>query len=187
MAFRLFVFFAACILLFNLAKVAGLKFNNEEFQRRLGVIGVNNLTGLNILHKDFNSKQECVEFARNNAGNIDKLQLGVMACNYIFSEANNELNNPFGKCIINKYAEILDKNSLIKIITICSESTHNINGGLALSNYFSDSRKIQDALEEDQRMREVTERRRTAMGIMDGIQNRRSTTCVWIGEILQCD
>jgi hypothetical protein len=100
MAYRLFVFFAACILLFNLAKVAGWKINNEEFQRRFGVIGMTNLNELNVFHKDFGSKQECVEFARNNAGNIDKLQLGVIACNYFFSEANKELNNAFGKCII---------------------------------------------------------------------------------------
>ena len=184
MEFRLFVFFASCILLFNFAKMTGLKFNNEEFQRRIGGIEVNNL---NILNKDFNSKQECVVFAKNNAGNIDKLQLGVMACNYFFAETNKELNNPFGKCIINKYAEILDKNSLTKVITICSESTHNLNGGYALSNYFSDSRKIQDALQENQRMRDETERRQALMGIMDGIQTRRPTLCIWIGEILQCD
>jgi len=154
--------------------------------RSRGAIGA--LTGKSITGR-FKTTQECFDFVRLNAGTIEKMNVGAIACNLAFQDGSESArkNSELGACIVNKYSEIYDDASGTRIVSRCGESTTNPLSTI-IAQEFSPSARMEKLLEENRekmkRDNEVRQRGRDGPSIMmiDG----QLKSCIRIGVMLDC-
>jgi len=151
-----------------------------------------------IFGKNFASVEECFEYIKSKAITNEKLFVGGISCRFIFptnQETDTEKRRSFGKCLINKYDQIVDDSSGTRVVNGCAEKADDINLGRFLAKKFSASERMAVKIEEQrEELKNLHEEQQDRLQNMLEDQNilrenvlRSPIECIRVGVIIQCD
>ena len=166
--------------------------NNPELKQKT----VDQISSINLFKAPHNNRVECLEYVRSHSGNIDKMNVGMFSCSQKYPEQSSDsesdsrnLNMKTSSCVLDNFSSIVDDTSGTKVVTSCAESTKNIRFGIAISQLFSPSYRMNEAITEAQTARNLKrsdalnlDRRPITMHI-----NGQLVICHKIGELLECN